>query len=82
MNEWMAIYPYSHMWTYILIHICERTEKRNAYNEIYSVNSLDVECPPGQSMLSVYVMHIFNLPVLCIERRTLASHSSPLPIGL
>ena len=38
--------------------------------------------PPGQRMLSVYVIHTINPPELCIERRNLASLSSVLAIGL
>ena len=35
MNEWMTVYPYSHMWTFRE----GATWKLNAYNEIYSSNS-------------------------------------------
>ena len=41
-----------------------------------------LQCPPGQGILSVHVMHPINSPELCIERRNLASHSSALTTGL
>ena len=86
----MTVYPYSHrhVWTQregvtfvkrlnpkIVLHKCKSQDSwiRHLSNP---------QCPQGQSMLSVHVIHLINSPELRIERRMLAYYSSALTIGI
>ena len=52
------------------------------YQDCINVCLSSPQCPPGQSMLSVHVMHLVNSPELCNTKYTEKGVSSDKPINI